>query len=75
VLTDVRRDSILRNLEKAKALGDDRVFFVDGKGVYGAFGGDSCTVDGIHPNDLGFYAMTKAYGAEIKKALEVAGYV
>ena len=75
VLTDVRRDSILRNLEKAKALGDDRVFFVDGKGVYGAFGGDSCTVDGIHPNDLGFYAMTKACGAEIKKALEVAGYV
>ena len=74
-LTLRRRQYILENLEKAKAMGDDKVFFVDGQTVFAPYGGDNCTVDGIHPNDLGFYAMAEAYTAEIKKALEAAGYV
>lgn len=71
----MRRRSIIRDhLEKARAMGDDKVFWVDGQKVYPAFGGDNCTVDGIHPNDLGFYAMAIAYSKEIKKALEVADH-
>lgn len=74
-LTMRRRRYIMDNLAKAKAMGDDKVFFVDGQTVFAPFGGDNCTVDGIHPNDLGFYAMGQAYTAEIRKALEVASYV
>lgn len=70
-LTMRRRAAIIRNFEKAKAMGDDRVFYIDGQTVFAPYGGDSCTVDGVHPNDLGFYAMAKAYGPVIKQALEL----
>ena len=30
---------------------------------------DSCTVDGCHPNDLGFACMAKVYGDAIKNML------
>lgn len=44
--------------ETAKKNGDDNVYFLSGLELFDAvICPDSCTVDGTHPNDLGFYAM------------------
>lgn len=37
--------------------GDNNVYYLDGASLYGATDQDACTVDGLHPNDLGFYRM------------------
>lgn len=69
--TYLRREAILRNFEKAKAEGDDRVFFLDGLTVFKDHGGDECTVDGSHPTDLGFYLIAKAFEPFVKNALSL----
>ncbi len=64
-----RRDLIRRNYEAAVAAGDDRVFFVDGETLMGGDDWDSCTVDGVHPNDIGHYMMAKGIAPAVKEAL------
>ncbi len=44
----------------AREHGDENVFFVDGYSLFGKADRENCTVDGTHPNDLGFYRMAKA---------------
>lgn len=67
-----RRYDIIRNTyENARAAGDERVFFVDGTEMFARFGGDSCTVDGIHPNDLGFMAMANALEPVLRHCLQL----
>lgn len=63
--TKIVRDTYKRAL----AEGDKNVYFIDGKTF---FGKDlySCTVDSIHPNDLGFYKMAQKLLPVVKKALE-----
>lgn len=53
----------LRNLkfqrqivEKLRKAGDKNIYFVDGSKLLGK-DFDDCTVDGVHPTDLGFYRM------------------
>lgn len=53
-----RREIIYQTYQQAKARGDN-VAFVDGESMFGAEW-ELCTVDGCHPNDLGFYKMAKA---------------
>jgi hypothetical protein len=61
---------IKNSYKKALAEGDKNVYFIDGKTF---FGKDlfSCTVDSVHPNDLGFYLMAKKLLPVIKKALNL----
>lgn len=62
-----RRDVILRTYTNAIAQGDKNVYFIDGETLFGTFGRDMCTVDGCHPNDLGFFRMAEAvYGKLLK---------
>lgn len=64
-----RRDIILSTYLSARAAGDDNVYFLDGEQFFGGMGREMCTVDGTHPNDLGFYRMAiSVYGA-LKKIL------
>lgn len=56
----LRRDIVKRTYETAVNAGDKKVYFIDGTEILNLFGGDSGTVDGCHPNDLGFYCMAKA---------------
>ena len=56
----LRRDIVKRPWERAVNNGDRNVWFIDGTEMLNIFGGDSGTVDGCHPNDLGFYCMAKA---------------
>ena len=71
----VRREVILGTYEKALVSGDKHVRFVDGSAVFSVFGDDSCTVDGVHPNDLGFMCMAKAFGDAIEDALFKNSYM
>ena len=52
-----RRSVIRATYERAVAAGDKRVRFLDGETFFGTVDADLCTVDGTHPNDLGFYRM------------------
>ena len=44
-------------LDQAVAAGDRQVRFIDGSELFQPAGEAYCTVDGCHPNDLGFYLM------------------
>ena len=64
-----RRDVIFKTYNKAVTDGDKNVYFIDGSTIPGIFGGDNGTVDGCHPNDLGFMCMAEKIGEVINKAL------
>ena len=46
-------------LEKAKAQGDMNVYFIDGETLFKKEDRDACTVEALHPNDLGFYRIAQ----------------
>ena len=60
VLDDACRAMIMRTFQNALADGDKNVYFVDGASIFAGDEYDACTVDGTHPNDLGFYRFFKA---------------
>ncbi len=64
-----RREIIQATYENAVKNGDKNVYFIDGETLFGKDHSDCCTVDGCHPNDLGFYRMYKAILPILKKAL------
>ena len=54
---DRRRLRIIeKTYDNAKAAGDDNIYLLDGPTLM-ALAGDEGTVDGCHPNDLGFFSM------------------
>jgi len=63
-----RRDVIRQTYENAVKAGDKHVWFIDGETLFGKEDRDACTVDGCHPNDLGFYRMYKPE-SRIKRTL------
>lgn len=58
-----RRDVIFKTYQNALANGDKNVYFIDGQTIYEKVGYDLCTVDGCHPNDLGFWCMANSIGS------------
>ncbi len=64
-----RREIIRGTYDQARANGDARVLFVDGETLFGASDRDACTVDGCHPNDLGFMRMAEAIRPVLATAL------
>lgn len=62
-----RKEIVLQTYENAVKRGDRRVYFIDGSTVFReakklGICPDSCTVDGTHPNDLGFACMAGVFG-------------
>ncbi len=55
-----RREVVLETYNNALNCGDKNVYFIDGEKMKDIMGGFSGTVDGCHPNDLGFMCMAKA---------------
>jgi lysophospholipase L1-like esterase len=49
-------------------IGDKAVYFVDGSNFLGS-DFDECTVDGVHPTDLGFMRIAQSFLPEIRRAL------
>ncbi len=68
--SNARRDVIRETYEKALAAGDGYIRFVDAEVHYPHFNAEDCTVDGTHPNDLGFYRMAKAIGDKLADFFE-----
>lgn len=54
-----RKDVIEQTFLNAKKRGDEKVWFVDGGTFFGSQGRGECTVDGTHPNALGFMKMAE----------------
>lgn len=67
-----RREVIYKTYQNALQNGDKNVYFLNGKEIYTDEDRDACTVDGCHPNDLGFYRMGKAICPIVEKALKNA---
>lgn len=51
-------------------VGDTNVYYIDGKTFFGTHGRDRCTVDGTHPNDIGFERMAEKIVPVLRKILE-----
>lgn len=65
----LRRDVIIDTYRYARAQGDRNVYYIDGASVYRGPYSEMCTIDGVHPGDLGFALIADAIGAELVRAL------
>ena len=66
---EARLKVIKSTYNKAKKLGDNKVYLLDGRKLFGREY-NLCTVDGTHPNDLGFYFMAKAINKMLEKIIK-----
>ena len=57
-----RKEIIRTTYNNAIAAGDKNIYFIDGETLFEGDDLDSCTVDGCHPNDLGFFRMAQKIG-------------
>ncbi len=64
-----RRDVVYQTYRNALENGDRNVYFIDGYQLFAGSRRDDCTVDGTHPNDLGFFRMAEVIGEMVKKCL------
>ncbi len=64
-----RRDVILKTYSDARAAGDRHVWYVDGESFFAGRFSNECTVDGTHPNDLGFSYMADVIGDALRRAM------
>ncbi len=65
-----RRETIRKTYLTAKANGDNNVYFIDGEKFFGEEDRTLCTIDTIHPTDLGFYRMAKVIYPVMKEILK-----
>ncbi len=52
-----RRDVVIDTFRKARADGDELVWYIDGESFFSGPDECECTIDGIHPNDIGMLKM------------------
>ncbi|MFA5205251.1 MAG: SGNH/GDSL hydrolase family protein [Lentisphaeria bacterium] len=64
-----RREIIRQTWRNAVDRGDRQVGFIDGETLFGHDCRDACTVDGCHPNDLGFFRLAKSLLPVLQQAL------
>jgi lysophospholipase L1-like esterase len=69
--SEARRKVVYRTYQNALAAGDKNVYFIDGQTYFGRDNREACTVDGCHPNDLGFMRMAETIYPVLKKILEI----
>ncbi len=76
---DVERDAEGKNraeivccmYEWARRSGDERAYYIPGRELFGTENRENCTVDGTHPNDLGFYRMSRVIGKKLAEILSI----
>ena len=64
-----RREVVKTTYLKAVQDGDTAVYFIDGEIFFGDRDRHLCTIDTIHPNDLGFYRMANVIEPVMKEML------
>lgn len=65
-----RREIIRQTWQNAVNNGDKNTYFIDGEELFGTDNRDACTVDGCHPNDIGFYRMAKTVLPVLQQVLQ-----
>lgn len=70
VLVEKRKQVIYKTYWNAINAGDDKVWFLDGGKFFGDTGRAECTVDGVHPNALGFMRMAESVYPVLRKILK-----
>ena len=65
-----RREIVKSTYLNAVESGDKNVYFIDGETFFGKADGNSCLIDGLHPNDLGFHRMAEKIEPLLKEILE-----
>lgn len=64
-----RRDAVLNTYVNARNSGDENVYYIDGYSLFPDAIRNDCTVDGCHPNDLGFYFMAERIGGILENII------
>ena len=72
VVGEQRKKVTLESYESALANGDRNVYFVDGATLYEGDFYESCTTDGWHTNDLGFFRIAQKLGPVIASIMGIA---
>ncbi len=67
----LRREIIRKTWQNAINSGDKNVYFIDGETLFDGELYDACTVDGCHPNDLGFFRMYTRILPVLQKAIGI----
>jgi hypothetical protein len=62
-----RKKVIKDTYDNAISNNDNNVYFIDYKLLYTGFAANSHTVDGCHPNDIGFYGMARVIGEAVAR--------
>ncbi len=63
-----KRAIVKETYDKAVAAGDKNVYYIDGPTLM-QYAKNDCSVDGAHPNDLGFYSMATVLLEQLRKIL------
>ena len=67
----IRRDIIKASYQKALECGDKNVYFIDGETLMNPNDEVRCTIEGCHPNDVGFSRMADVIGKKINEILKL----
>ncbi len=66
-----RREVILNTYQNALARGDKNVYYLDSEEFFGTVDREQCTIDRVHPNDLGFYRMADVVEPMLRRMLGI----
>ena len=66
---------IIDTYRHALSLGDKNVYYIDGESFFLGKYENECTMDAVHPNDLGFVLMADGIESEIRRALAKGGVI
>ena len=69
-LHPVLKEEFRKIYQARKKAGDKNLYFVSGADLFAGECWDACTVDGTHPNDLGFYRMAMGIEKVLKPLLK-----
>ena len=67
--TEERAAIVKQTYENAARNGDQNVYFIDGRTLFGDVDPEICTTDRTHPNDLGHYLMARTLESFVARSL------
>lgn len=67
---DERREIIRKNYEDAKNAGDENIYHINGREMLDYADRDIMTVDGIHPNDFGFWCIAQVLEKVLREIIK-----
>ena len=64
-----RRDVVYDTFRYAKEQGDTRIWYIDGESFFLGANENDCTIDAVHPNDMGYSLMVDGIESVIRKIM------